>query len=78
MTTATTNAIELEAKITDIETAQTERWLATMLAPARRAIAAGPSDDAIARMRYGCWAKTRGRLPGRLGASLPDGCRARH
>ncbi len=51
MTTATANAIEHEAKITDIETAQTERWLAKTLAPARRAIAASPSDEAIARMR---------------------------
>ena len=49
--TRMTTAIELEANVTDIEAAQTERWLAKALAAARRAVAAAPSDEAIARMR---------------------------
>ena len=71
MTTASANAIELEAKVTDIETAQTERWLAKTLAPARRAAGANPSDEAIARMRLRVLGEDAGkaaRAPRRIAA----------
>ena len=59
------DAIELEANVTNIETAQTERWLTKTLAPARRAAIAGPTPRRSTRMRARVFGRGRdGRSPG--------------
>ena len=47
-TTSTTTATD---KITNIEDAATSRWLQERLAPARTEAKAGPTLEAVARMR---------------------------
>jgi hypothetical protein len=48
---AATMTEKTPATVTDIESASTARWLRRALAPARARVAAGPTEDAVERMR---------------------------
>jgi hypothetical protein len=48
---ATTMTDETPTAITNIEDAATARWLARTLAPTRALVQAGPSDEALGRIR---------------------------
>ena len=56
---------ETAAKITPIEDVTLARWLSKTLAPARAEAAAGPSDEAVARIRTRVFGEASPRQPAR-------------